>query len=201
MSRVKLATKLTLLTSCAMAMAMASGCLEHPLKPVELEKGSEVEDQLQLTVNKDVDILFVIDNSGSMGEEQAILAANFGSFIEVLEAEDVEANYRIGITTSDNGNPWCPSGATTPEAGNLVMSSCKDRIGDFVFNNGDVDVSDLACNDICTLDDAELGILPTTTDFDAQARFAAIPGSRLLHLHHNKHELTWLRLAGDRAGA
>ena len=25
-------------------------------------------------------------------------------------------------------------------------------------------------------------------------RFAAIPGSRLLHLHHNKHELTWLRL-------
>src|SRR5262249_40352595 len=26
-------------------------------------------------------------------------------------------------------------------------------------------------------------------------RFAAIPGSRLMHLHHNKHELTWARLA------
>ena len=25
-------------------------------------------------------------------------------------------------------------------------------------------------------------------------QFAAIPGSRLLHLHHNKHELTWIRL-------
>ncbi len=25
-------------------------------------------------------------------------------------------------------------------------------------------------------------------------RFAAIPGSRLLHLHHNKHELTWIKL-------
>jgi 23S rRNA (cytidine2498-2'-O)-methyltransferase len=24
--------------------------------------------------------------------------------------------------------------------------------------------------------------------------FAAIPGSRLLHLHHNKHELTWVKL-------
>jgi len=33
------------------------------------------------------------------------------------------------------------------------------------------------------------------TDFAAQARFAAIPGSRLQHLHHNKHELTWMRLA------
>ncbi len=33
------------------------------------------------------------------------------------------------------------------------------------------------------------------TDFETQARFAAIPGSRLLHLHHNKHELTWVRLS------
>ena len=32
------------------------------------------------------------------------------------------------------------------------------------------------------------------TDFAAQARFAAIPGSRLRHLHNNKHELTWVKL-------
>lgn len=32
------------------------------------------------------------------------------------------------------------------------------------------------------------------TDFDTMAKFAAIPGSRLLHLHHNKHELTWVKL-------
>lgn len=32
------------------------------------------------------------------------------------------------------------------------------------------------------------------TDFDTMRDFAAIPGSRLLHLHHNKHELTWVRL-------
>jgi 23S rRNA (cytidine2498-2'-O)-methyltransferase len=33
------------------------------------------------------------------------------------------------------------------------------------------------------------------TDFATQARFAAIPGSRLMHLHVNKHELTWVRIA------
>ncbi len=33
------------------------------------------------------------------------------------------------------------------------------------------------------------------TDVAAQAAFAAIPGSRLLHLTHNKHELTWIKLA------
>jgi 23S rRNA (cytidine2498-2'-O)-methyltransferase len=32
------------------------------------------------------------------------------------------------------------------------------------------------------------------TDFETAQRLAAIPGSRLLHLHHNKHELTWLKL-------
>ena len=32
------------------------------------------------------------------------------------------------------------------------------------------------------------------TDFATARQFAAIPGSRLLHLHHNKHELTWVRL-------
>jgi 23S rRNA (cytidine2498-2'-O)-methyltransferase len=32
------------------------------------------------------------------------------------------------------------------------------------------------------------------TDVEAMRRFAAIPGSQLLHLHHNKHELTWIQL-------
>lgn len=34
------------------------------------------------------------------------------------------------------------------------------------------------------------------TDFETQTRFAAIPGSRLMHLHANKHELTWVKLDG-----
>jgi 23S rRNA (cytidine2498-2'-O)-methyltransferase len=32
------------------------------------------------------------------------------------------------------------------------------------------------------------------TDMAAARAFAAIPRSRLVHLHHNKHELTWMRL-------
>ena len=33
------------------------------------------------------------------------------------------------------------------------------------------------------------------TDHALAARFAAIPGSQLRHLFHNKHELTWIKLA------
>ncbi|PRP96276.1 vWA domain-containing protein [Enhygromyxa salina] len=116
---------------------------------------------------RSVDVLFVVDNSGSMGEEQISLALAADVLIAELEAAD--ADYRIGVTTTDSGNPWCPSGTTTPEAGNLVLSSCKSRLGDFVFNNGEVDVGDIACNDICLLDNTELQIQPTTTDVDPVA--------------------------------
>jgi 23S rRNA (cytidine2498-2'-O)-methyltransferase len=43
-----------------------------------------------------------------------------------------------------------------------------------------------AKNIVCTLK------FQGPTDFAAQARFADLPGGRLVHLHHNKHELTWL---------
>ncbi len=33
------------------------------------------------------------------------------------------------------------------------------------------------------------------TDFETTERLAQIPGSRLRHLHHNKHELTWWKLS------
>jgi 23S rRNA (cytidine2498-2'-O)-methyltransferase len=35
------------------------------------------------------------------------------------------------------------------------------------------------------------------TDHDTARRFAAIPGSQLQHLFHNKHELTWIKIEPD----
>ena len=109
----------------------------------------------------DVDIIFVLDNSGSMGSEQAIWATGMKEFIAKLDER--EFNYRIGFTTTDNGNPLCPAGATTPEGGNFVLSSCKERLNEFVFSDT-VDVQDIACNDLCTLSPAELEIQPTVAD-------------------------------------
>jgi len=114
-------------------------------------------------VNKDVDILFVIDNSGSMAEEQALLAKNFGAFIDALEAPEVAANYRIGITTTDAGNPRCPSSA--PENGTLVLSSCLDRVEADEFSYGGEDFS-FACSDFCAKKDADLQVQSTITQLD-----------------------------------
>lgn len=46
-----------------------------------------------------VDLLFVVDNSGSMSEEQAALAANFADFMTFANAQQVD--YHIAVTTTD----------------------------------------------------------------------------------------------------
>ena len=51
--------------------------------------------------------------------------------------------------------------------------------------------SGLVKNFVCTLK------FQGETDHDSAAAFAAIPGARLLHLHHNKHELTFALLASS----
>jgi 23S rRNA (cytidine2498-2'-O)-methyltransferase len=54
--------------------------------------------------------------------------------------------------------------------------------------------SGLARNFICTIKMQGRSFDKATTDL-----FAAIPGSRVFHLWHNRHELTWINLEGDRA--
>jgi len=149
------------------AALLLGGCLEHPLKQVEYDKLSVLDEGFPIAVNKDVDILFVIDNSGSMAEEQALLSANFKAFIDVLERDDVKANYRIGVTTTDSGNPRCPT--TTPEGGRLGLSSCVDRAADAEFSYLDQDFS-YACSDFCQKDDSQIKIKPTTTAVDPVAK-------------------------------
>jgi len=155
----------------AVASMGAAGCNLHSLKAVELEKAQEDERTLQLQVNKDVDILFVIDNSGSMGDEQGKLAANFPAFISVLEEEDVDANYRIGVTTTDNGNVECSG--TSPEGGTLRLTSCTTRQDEFTWPkvNPTVMAYDVACGDVCP--DAVgsgLSVIPTATANDPQEK-------------------------------
>ena len=52
-------------------------------------------------------------------------------------------------------------------------------------------VAGAARNIVCTLK------FKGATDHATARTFAAIPGSRLVHLHHNRHELTWFRLAPE----
>ncbi len=100
---------------------------------------------VELNLRRAVDILFVVDNSGSMGGEQATLAQSFASFVDVLEGQQVGANYRIGITT-------------TAGDGVLRATSCRSRLDDFLFSwaFGDIDERQRGCLDHCAIDQIDL---------------------------------------------
>jgi hypothetical protein len=72
-----------------------------------------------------VDMLFVVDNSGSMAEEQSILQSSFSSFISGFIANGVD--FHIGVITTDvsndgNSSYWSSklSGYVSPNMGCLL---------------------------------------------------------------------------------
>ena len=80
-----------------LSLAACGGCDSPPSQAVTACEGVSL-------VAEKTDILFVVDDSGSMQEEQANLAANFQVFIEQLTALPVKNAYQIGITTTSVEN-------------------------------------------------------------------------------------------------
>ncbi len=79
----------------AIAVAACFGCDTTPTDALTRCEASQV-----LPSSVATDILFVVDDSGSMSEEQANLAANLGAFIDTLAASPVKNDFRIGVTNT-----------------------------------------------------------------------------------------------------
>jgi hypothetical protein len=88
--------------------ALAAGCQDYRFNPVGhclIQPGSE---RVTLSTVSSADVLFVVDDSGSMGGEQAKLAAAFDAFIGSLNAYDDQRaaihlepfDFHIAITTT-----------------------------------------------------------------------------------------------------
>ena len=96
------------------------------LPPVSDGTGDEIQVAPVAGCNK-MDVLFVIDNSSSMTEEQANLSENFPRFIEVLEEfRDGAVDYRVAVTTTglDLGDlPFGPPIEIPGENGALVQQT------------------------------------------------------------------------------
>jgi len=132
--------------SCGLAFYTNSELTPTIVVPIDGAGTYETEhtDTFTQTTGQDVDVLFVIDNSGSMSEEQNNLAANFQSFIS--GAATWQNDYHIGVTTTD----------LETENGRLVAAGSNKRFvttatqGQFAANaqvgtNGSGDEKGLAC--------------------------------------------------------
>ena len=123
----------------------------------------------------EVDFLFVIDNSGSMGDEQANLVANFPAFIDGIQnsLEEVES-YHVGVVTTD---AYSPNIAGCQALSSLVVqtggsSSSNAMCGPYAEgNNYMTEMDDLATAFSCA---AQIGTSGDATERAMQAVVEAV---------------------------
>lgn len=105
-----------------------------------------------------IDLLFVVDNSGTMGEEQLNLSRQYANLIEKLEnltdrdGNPIGADVNIMVTTTDMWNPSCDGEWVKPDyvaaSGDPIYTACTDRPGRFESHDG-TDFS-TTCTGVCT---------------------------------------------------
>jgi hypothetical protein len=100
------------------AAALAAGCPDRSISEVDPQQGRVAPKDLTVKVNRDLDLLFLIDNSPSMADKQANLIANFPTFIKVLgQIEGGLPNVHIGVVTSDLGTRSAADGKPGTDVG------------------------------------------------------------------------------------
>jgi len=80
---------------------------------------------LKAIPNPNLDILFVVDNSGSMADQHVALAANFPLMMDVLAQLDGGLpNLHIGVVTSDLGTSGSDGSPPAPSVGPIGQGGC-----------------------------------------------------------------------------
>lgn len=150
-----------------MALLLGVSCGRGPALPLENEPWSPDNEcgpdpdrcVSEVTLHRAADILFVIDDSGSMAKEQNTLARNFPAFVDVLEGEGLELSYRVGVVNTSLGP--------------LRATSCRERTEEFFWNRGysdEIDAREEGCLDVCRLGDFEVEPSPLDTDSTRRRR-------------------------------
>jgi len=102
-----------------------------------------------------VDVLFVIDDGPGGAEAQSRLVASVPAMLD--EAARARSRLRIAATTANAASPFCAPRAWA-QHGRPVITSCLDRLGDFVGSDG-TDAR-ATCTSVCSRSTDELPIRP-----------------------------------------
>lgn len=129
----------------AVGLLMVGGCTHHDMKNVVPDPIFFPGPRREPPKTRAVDLLFVVDNSGSMVEEQERLRRQFPLLMHELRTmRGGLPDLHIGVTTTDLGTgmfqiTYC--GEPGGDAGNLRTGNCSNPVGVPYI----VDVEALAC--------------------------------------------------------
>jgi hypothetical protein len=169
--------------------ALSGACINREVSEVQPRQSKEQVLNVPVNLKSDIDILFVIDNSGSMRQEQASLVANFGRFINVLSTIEGLGlpNVHIGVVSTNMGTGPFPISGCAGGGDNGVLQNaprqtgCSPPAGQFISDLSDGAggrvtnyTGDLADTFSCI---AELGISGCGFEQPLQAMRRALDGS------------------------
>lgn len=101
-----------------LGLVSLTGCPDRTIAKVNPQQGRVETKNIPITPERDLDILFVIDDSGSMADKQNNVRANFSRFIEVLETiPGGLPDVHIGVVTSDLGTKGADDAQPGPDIG------------------------------------------------------------------------------------
>jgi hypothetical protein len=159
-------------------VVFASGCVDRAVgvPPIytELETTSWMRSH-QLS-SRDVDLLFVVDSSGSMSEEQQQISQQFSALVQALRRmRGGLPNVHLGVTSTDLGTgmfniTYCEPGG---DGGALLTGTCPNPVGAPYI----VDVEPAGCDIEKELDSA--GTLTACLAHDCQESHCSEPGTTL----------------------
>ena len=98
----------------SIATVLLGGCLDRPLRPLNPCTVSGVVNEVAVTEINEIDLLFLVDNSASMLQEQQALIAEIPRLVEILASGDLQdggttedfdpvASIQVGVITSNMG--------------------------------------------------------------------------------------------------
>jgi hypothetical protein len=129
-----------------LAVGLMAGCPDRGISEVNPNQDKVEVKDIPLQLNRNLDLLFVVDNSGSMKEEQTGLTANFPKFIDVLsQIQGGLPDVHIGVVSTNvgagnNNIQYCPSGG---DLGHLRQGETNNATT-CGLNSGEKFVSDVA---------------------------------------------------------
>jgi hypothetical protein len=88
----------TIALACAALVGLVTACNTHPVEIALATDRVSVNKDKSVDAAAEVDILWVIDNSGSMCDAQESLRSNFDAFIDEIANRNID--FHIGVTTT-----------------------------------------------------------------------------------------------------
>ena len=96
--------RMVLRSALLLSIGVLAACPSRDVSRVDPNQSKEQQKEIPISLNRNIDILFLVDDSGSMAQEQQALAQNFVKFIDVLKSiEGGLPNVHIGVISSNVG--------------------------------------------------------------------------------------------------